>query len=225
MKTRTLIAALCLATAPLALHAQDDWQKKLAAHHAELVKANGNGTQPDLRDELLAMRKRDQDARFKNIADTQAKKPTDAHELVVLDGELTDELKQIVSEHGWPTIHMVGYDASKAAGLILIHSADHAWQRSLLPQLESLVKENKIEGDDIALVVDKELIAAGKPQRYGTQFKFVDGQAMMYAVEDSAHLDARREQAMLPPMGAYKKMLGEMYHVPVSDVIIKPDAK
>lgn len=224
MKTRTLIAALCLGTSSLALHAQTTWEKKLDAHHDELVKANGNGTDPALRDQLLAMKKRDQDARFKNVADTQAKKPTDAHDLVTLDGELTDELKQIVSEHGWPTIHLVGYSASKAAGLILIHSADHAWQRSLLPQLETLVAENKIEGDDVALVVDKELIASGKPQRYGTQFKFVDGQAMMYAVEDPAHLDERREKALLPPMAAYKKILGDMYHLQVSDVIIRPDA-
>jgi len=228
MRASLALAAAAVALAPAMLAQQgptQPWEAKLAAHHAALVKANGPGTDAALRTELLSMRRRDQDARFKNIADAQAKKPTDAHELVALDAELTSELKRIVQAHGWPTISLVGYDASNAAALVLIHSADHAWQRALLPQLETLVQQGKIEGDSIALVVDKELVATGKPQRYGTQFKFVDGKAMMFAVEDPAHLDERREKAMLPPMNVYKHMLGEMYHVEVSDVILRPDSE
>lgn len=199
------------------------WEVKLAQRHEELIATNGPGTDDALRATLLTMVREDQQARFQNIHDVDAKKPTDAHELVVLDKRLTDELRGIVAKNGWPTIHLVGMEASNGAMLVLTHSADHAWQRELLPKLEVLAREGKIDGSALALVVDKELVAAGKLQRYGTQFKFVDGQAMMYAVEDPAGLEKRREEVLLMPMDAYKQKLGEMYHLPVSDVIIRAD--
>jgi hypothetical protein len=98
----------------------------------------------------------------------------------------------MVAAHGWPVISLVGMKASNAAMLVLIHSADHAWQRELLPQLEQLAAANKIEGSGLAPVVDKELVAAGKPQHFGTQFKSVGDKMQMYAVEDPGGLDARR---------------------------------
>ncbi|MDE1163447.1 MAG: hypothetical protein PW792_16100 [Acidobacteriaceae bacterium] len=223
---RTSLVAACLFAATVAVCSAQEpaWETRLGAKHEALVRDNGPGTDAELRTRLLAMRDEDQNARFQNIKDVAARKPADAHELAELDAKLTEELQEIVDEKGWPTVHLVGYDASQAASLILIHSPDHAWQRSMLPQLEALVQNNQIDGSQIALVVDKELVAAGKPQRYGSQFKFVDGQAMMIAVEDPAHLDERREKAMLPPLDAYKKMLGDMYHVTVSNIILAPTA-
>jgi hypothetical protein len=210
-----------------AVGAQDTaaWEKRLQARHEQLVKQNGPGTDAALRTKLLAMRDADQAARFRNVQDVAQKKPTDAHELHALDVRLTGQLKAIVAAKGWPTIHLVGIDASDAPMLILIHSPDHVWQRSLLPQLEDLAKAGKIDGSQLALVIDKELLAMGKPQRFGSQFKFVGGKAMMVAVEDPAGLDKRREAVMLPPLAVYKKKLGEMYHVEVSDVILRPEAK
>jgi hypothetical protein len=82
----------------------------------------------------------------------------------------------------------------------------------MLPQLESLAESGEIDGSDLAIFVDKTLIAAGKPQRYGMTFKFVDGKMQMYAMEDPAHLAARRERVMLPPLTVYKHMLAEIYH-------------
>jgi hypothetical protein len=138
------------------------------------------------------------------------------------DNRLTAELKEIVGRNGWPTIAEVGIDASNAAMLILAHTTDHAWQVSMPPTLEKLAADEQIDGAMVALIVDKELVAEHKDQRYGTQFKFVDGQAMMFAVEDPAHLDERRARAFLPPMAAYKQMLGQMYHLQVSDMIVRP---
>ncbi len=68
-------------------------------------------------------------------------------------------------------------------------------------------------------MVDKELVSKGEPQRYGTQFKGVEGQMAMIAVEDPAGLDARRAMVFLMPIRAYEAMLSEQYHLKVSDSV------
>jgi hypothetical protein len=70
-----------------------------------------------------------------------------------------------------------------------------------------------IVGSDIATLIDKTLVAAGKPQRFGTQFSWkADGPMVMDPVEDPLHLDERREAYSLPPMDLYKRGLAAMYH-------------
>ena len=134
-------------------------------------------------------------------------------ELPQTDARLTLELQQVVKENGWPTIALVGIDASNGAMLVLTHTSDHAWQRQLLPQLETLADADKIDGSGLALVVDKELVAEGKLQRYGSQFKFVNNSMAMYAVEDPSDLDQRRAKILLPPMDIYKQMMAQIYHM------------
>ncbi len=204
--------------------AKQPWEAALDKRHDELVEKNGHGTDAALRDKLLAMGREDQAVRFRNIDAPAEQKAATAGELAATDSRLTAELKEIVAKHGWPTIHLVGYNAAQSAMLILTHSADHAWQRAMLPKLEELAHRNLIDGSQVAVAVDKELVSEGKLQRYGSQFKFVDGEAMMVAVEDPANLDRRRAQAMLPPMEVYRKLLGDMYHVKISDMIVRPDA-
>jgi hypothetical protein len=226
MKTlRTITHTVLFAALTLPLCAQQSWEQVQHARREALAAANGPGTDAVLRDKLLAMRDEDQAARFHNAKDTTAQPVATAAELNTLDRKLSDELKAVVTTSDWPTIHEVGIDASNGAMLVLTHSPDHAWQRTLLPQLETLAHDSKIDGSQLAVMVDKELVAEGKLQRYGTQFKFVDGQAMMFAVEDPTNLEQRRTDALLPPLAVYKKMLGDMYHVPVSDMIIRADAK
>jgi len=197
------------------------WMADFARRHEELVQKNGPGTDAALRDRLLAMNESDQNAR--GIAHGQ---PVDKDKLRVagnvaeVDAGLTVQLKEIVAKDGWPTIALVGFDASNAAMLVLTHSADHAWQLSLLPQLEELADKGKIDGAQLAFVIDKELVSEGKLQRYGTQFKFVDGAMAMYGVEDPGGLDARRARVFLPPMDYYKQMLSQMYHLKASNKIV-----
>ena len=42
----------------------------------------------------------------------------------------------------------------------------------------------------------------------------------MFGVEDAAGLDVRRATLFLPPMDAYKQLLMQMYHLPVSNTIV-----
>ena len=74
----------------------------------------------------------------------------------------------------------------------------------------------------LATVVDKELVSEHKLQRYGTQFKVVDGGMAMIAVEDPAGLDARRAMVFLMPIKAYEGVLEQTYHLKVSDGVVDP---
>lgn len=204
------------------------WEVDLRRRHDALIQTNGAGTDAALREKLLAMVAKDQDARgFRNGAPKDKKKLVMAANLNEIDAALTAELKEVVAVHGWPTIALAGIDASNGAMLILTHSRDHAWQLSLLPQLERLADDGKVDGSGLAVVIDKELVSEGKLQRYGSQFKFVQGGMAMYAVEDPAGLDARRARVFLPPMDTYKQTMAEIYHLKATNQIVMatPPAK
>ena len=207
-------ALLFCITYPLAAQDQD-WEKKAETRSKELERKNGEGTDQVLKSELLKMRDTDQDIRRRYIDGSEDKRKALAAEMELIDKTLTDRLKEMVATKGWPTIHMVGIKASGAAALILIHSPDHKFQTKMLPQLQKLVDHDQIVGSDIALITDKLLVADGKPQRFGTQFGERDGKMVMSPVEDPDHLEQRREKYLLPPMAEYKKMLADMYHMPV----------
>ncbi len=198
-----------------------DWKDAIAQRREALITKNGPGTDPQLRDELLRMRDEDQKARGIDPAAKAKGHVEIASNLADIDAALTKELQLIVKGRGWPTISMVGIDASNAAMLIMTHTRDHAWQVSLLPMLTNLADAKKIDGSALALVVDKELVFEGKLQRYGTQFKQLeDGSIAMYSVEDPGGLDRERAEVMLPPIDVYKGMMANMYHLKVSNKLV-----
>jgi hypothetical protein len=198
-----------------------DWKADIQRRRDALVANNGPGTDAAYRAELLKMRDEDQQARGMN-PDAKSKGHIEiATNLAEIDAALTNQLKADVKAKGWPTISLVGIDASNAATLILTHTRDHAWQVSLIPMLIDLADEKKIDGSSLALVIDKELVFEGKLQRYGTQFKQMeDGTIAMYGVEDPAGLDRQRASVMLPPIDVYKAMLAQTYHLKVSNKVV-----
>ncbi len=213
------------ATAPVAVAKDDaakpDWQADVDKRRLALITRNGSGTDKGLAAKLMAMQETDQQARgIWHGAPTTPGKTTTATNLNDVDAQLTAELKEIVAKSGWPTIALVGIEASNAAMLVLTHTRDHAWQTSMLPELEGLADKGKIDGSALAVVIDKELVAEGQLQRYGTQFKYLgNGEMAMYGVEDPAGLDARRAQVFLPPMAVYKQQMEAMYHMKATDKV------
>ena len=207
-------------TAPAA--AQPAWQTSLAARRQQLIATNGPGTDAALRTELLTMRDQDQTARGLRPTAGSTSAPAIATNLSAIDAALTAQLKTIVQQHGWPTITLVGIDASDAAMLTLTHTADLAWRRSLLPQLENLADLGKIDGAPLAAVIDKQLVAEGKAQRYGTQFQSTDDGLAMIQVEDPGGLDSLRARTLLPPIEVYRAQLARQYHLKASNRIASP---
>ena len=215
-------AILVLALLAPALHAQAPADPAVAAHRQQLIAANGPGTDTALAQQLLTMRDQDQTARGVKTAAAPGQPLAMATNLTAIDSNLTTQLKSIVQQHGWPTIALVGLDASDAATLLLTHTADHAWQRSLLPQLTTLADQRKIDPAPLAFAIDKELLAEGKPQRYGTQFQSVDGSLAMVQVEDPGGLDSLRARTLLPPLDTYRAELARLYHLKLSNRILSP---
>ncbi len=219
---RGVAAVVVMATAFSAVAQEPAWKKDLEQRRNALVAKNGSGTDAALREELLEMKQTDQNARRIDYGQTNKERPDGS--LTEVDDRLTARLKEIVAKDGWPTIKLVGLEASNAAMLVLTHTHDHAWQLSLLPRLEQLADAGEIDGSSLAFVIDRELVNEGQLQRYGTQFKTVVGdngvEMAMYGVEDPAGLDARRAKIFLPPMDAYKQQLEAMYHLKAGKQVV-----
>jgi hypothetical protein len=157
------------------------------------------------------MKEEDQALRLKMI-DNPGSEYEIQQQLEAVDKKLTAELKEIVQTHGWPTIRLVGKEASESAALILNHSPDHDFQREWIPKLQKLADQDKIVGADLALIIDKVLLSEGKPQLFGNVFRFEGNFMIMQPVQDREHLDDRRARYLLPPIKEYIKIMEELYH-------------
>ena len=82
----------------------------------------------------------------------------------------------------------------------------------MLPLLDTLAQVGEVSGQDLALLTDRVLKQQGLPQRYGSQFDFEDGAAILYPIRDSAGVDARRAAMGLMPLALYAGFLRQMYH-------------
>ena len=76
-------------------------------------------------------------------------------------------------------------------------------------------RANKLSGQNYALLLDRVLVAEGKPQVYGTQAKAFEHwkgeEPVLEPIEDEANVDKRRAEVGLPPLSVYIKFLKEMY--------------
>lgn len=186
------------------------------ARMQDLSRKHGPGTDEELKQRLWEMGSRDQSSRQYDMARLSASQQRMINDQMLRsDRQLSAELKEIVAEKGWPTIKLVGLQASNDAARILSHSPDLEFQRSLAEKLEKLVADGEIVGSNIAPVIDKVLVADGKPQRYGTQYLVSDGKATIQPIEDPDHLEQRRAQFMLPTMAQFKRMLSAFHDLRV----------
>ena len=202
------------------------WEAELDARYRALEAKNGAGKDKVLREKLIRMGMEDQRVRtwMMNLPQSQWT-PAMGKEQAKTDMRLTAELKRIVQMQGWPTIALVGVRASNNAMMILTHSPDHNWQKSMIPKLETLVQRDEITGPDLATLIDKELVAGGHKQLFGTQFAFRNGKMMMYKAGSLATLDARRAKWLLPPESVYKQEMAQAYSgLKMTDQIVAPPA-
>jgi hypothetical protein len=173
-------------------------------------------TKPELRDELIAMRERDQAARFacmNGTADDQAK--CFVKTLEEIDKPNTKRLNEVFAEHGFPTTALVGRDGVQAFVLILQHSGDLELKKKSQKGMKRAYEDKIISVMDYTNFVDRLLTDQGKLQIYGSGFETKDGKFVMRPVEDPKNLDKRRKKIGLMPIAEYAKMLGEMYKLEV----------
>ncbi len=158
-----------------------------------------------LHDELMAMFQRDQDERIKGAVTGES------------DQDRTDRLKEIVKEHGWPTIDLVGEDGEDAAWTIAQHSdLDKPFQAKALKLLRAAVEDDNASPGNLAYLEDRVAVGQGKPQLYGTQMGCgPDGPEPATPIKDEDEVEQRRKAAGLDPLADY---VAEMTKVCAEDV-------
>lgn len=186
------------------LHGDTRWTKILDKLGAARDAYRASLGAPELRDELLAMARADQEVRTR-ISDTG---DTDiAAEVTRRDEANTARLKTIVDLYGWPGKSLVGEDGARAAWLLAQHAdQDPAFQEHCLELMGKAVGD-EVSALDFAYLTDRVRIAQGRKQLYGTQFMFVDGAMVAQPIENEAEVDQRRHGLGLPPIAEYKRQL------------------
>lgn len=135
-----------------------------------------------------------------------------AARMMHIDSANTTWLKGVVARRGWPGRSAVGPEASNAAFLIVQHAVhDSAFQAQALALMEKGVATGEVSGADVAMLADRVAVHRGKPQRYGTQAKLLEGRLVLDPIEDSAHVDQRRAALGMPPLREYVRVLDSMY--------------
>jgi hypothetical protein len=98
---------------------------------------------PDVRDELIAMRDRDQQIRQtliqRGIGDTAT-----IAEMKQIDLANTRRLKQLIMLHDYPVQILVGTEGVEAAFLLVQHSPDLDFQKAYLPILAGQAKDGEV---------------------------------------------------------------------------------
>lgn len=114
-------------------------------------------------------------------------------EIGPIDAANTAWLKTVIPADGWFRISRDGDEATRNAWLIVQHSPDRAWQAEIAKRMEPLAKVGEVRGGDYALIYDRVVTFAGRPQYYGSQYSCKDGRWVLNPVRDPAGVDARRK--------------------------------
>ena len=171
----------------------------------------GEGSNPELRDELLGMMEKDQEVRKRWV---RANSDRDAQaeiqpEIRAVDAANSAQLRGIIAKHGWPGISLVGKKGAGAAWTIVQH-AEPLFQRQCLEAMKTAAKTGDMPWPLVATTIDRVLVGEGKRQLYGTQF---DGHMEPLPIEDEKNVDKRRAEVGLPPLAEYKAQMRKVYGV------------
>ena len=167
-----------------------------------------------LRRELLEMRRLDQEVRNAAIAATRegasVPDPEILSRMAAVDARNIARLQAIVEARGWPGSDLVGRDGAESAFLVLQH-ATHPVQKELFPLVEAGYRAGTVSGQSYALLLDRILVGDGRPQVYGSQATWTDGELTFEPIEDEANVDVRRAEIGLPSLAEYREQLTRMF--------------
>ncbi len=135
----------------------------------------------------------------------------------LMDWQNTQDMKQLLSRHGWFKISQWGIEADRQAWLLVQHADnDPEFQREVLQKLNRLYKIKETNPSNYAYLWDRVASSFSDPskrmpQRYGTQGQCVGaGQWEPLPIEDEKNVDKRRKEVGLPTMAEYKQNFKEI---------------
>jgi hypothetical protein len=175
-----------------------------------------------LRREIMRMVEEDQAVRAHVGEGGRAPTEPELRAMRERDEADSKRMLEILKEYGFPSVRMVGREATRSFVTMLLHSPSLELQKRALPHVERAARRGEILMDDYAMLVDDKLANEGKPQLYGTNFTLVGGKLALSKTQDPARLDARRRKLGLRPVAAYAKLLAEMYNTPLDESSLPP---
>lgn len=127
-----------------------------------------------------------------------------------------EALKDIIAEHGWPTISLVGEKASQAAWLLAQH-ADHdvPFQKKCLQLITQAVDRKEVRLSNFAYLTDRVRVNTGKLQVFGTQLR-LNKETRRFEpkpIEDPDTVDERRKTYDLQPATLAEYLQGAEQHL------------
>lgn len=156
-------------------------------------------TDPELRDTILRMAVADQDVR--------RPEGFDMDKMEAVDRENEAPLRDLIENHGVPTISQVG---PKAAGafVVLVQHQSAEFRRRILPGLKANVDAGEADAEAYALVYDRFERNEGRPQEYGTQLECnAKGYLVEAPIDDSEGVDRRRAELGMVRVGLYERLI------------------
>lgn len=111
---------------------------------------------------------------------------------------------ELLDKHGWIPESKVG-TANQALFFVIQHATPEIIDK-YITLFESAARNNEIPKALFAKMYDRQLLYAGKPQKYGTQRvrQSPDSKEMViWQIQDPAHVNALRKEMDLPPLENY----------------------
>jgi hypothetical protein len=123
----------------------------------------------------------------------------DEPSVVASDTVVLSRLRTLAATRGsaWPTRSVVG--ASGVRALWILAQRDTALQRVALHRMMESGPDEALPAD-VAVLEDRVRLQSGRKQLYGSQLRTLNGTLAPAPIEDSAHVDMRRDAAGLPPL-------------------------
>lgn len=138
----------------------------------------------ELRQTILEIYQRDQDARLKGAEN--------------FDADNLERLKKIVTEQGYPGLHQVGQDIG--LHVVFHHFSPEDNEQYFYKVLKEAVFTGDITPFGYAGIIDYDRIKRREPTLYGTYFATVDGIRYLQPVEDFDNVNERRKSIGLEPI-------------------------
>jgi hypothetical protein len=126
-----------------------------------------------------------------------------------VDSKHRPEIERVFERYGWPKRSIFGREAAHSFWLLVQHQPLEV-QEKVLPEMERAMQNGEASRNDYAYLFDRVSIRKGRPQRWGTQAKCVNGLPVLETVEDQAGLDARRGELHMPPIHIYLQFMKDM---------------
>jgi hypothetical protein len=111
------------------------------------------------------------------------------------------KLKTMISQHGFPTLSNAGEQGVRLSWLIIHHSISWPdFMRDCVVQMRLAASQNDYLLDLLAYTEDRMAFFEGRPQLYGTNSDWINGELKRTPIEDPKNIDIRRKSMGLPPI-------------------------